>query len=155
MKLPLSSRTAAVFAAEGGGRGKKLKDCPETGYSPSGNLVDGDLVGDAAQSTALRYRLQPIYLEQCRSLRVGDDRSRRQDRARIGKSLDARGNVHRGAEIILPVIEHHRKARPLMDANLEQEVIATASIIELVHRIAHAQRGGDRPVGGRERCHDR
>ena len=50
----------------------------------------------------------------------------REDRARRGKALDARGDVHRLAEIVLPVVERHREARPLVDADLEQQVLAAA-----------------------------
>ena len=46
----------------------------------SWNLVDGDLVGDAAQCTALRHWLEPAGLQQCGSLRVGNDRPGCQNR---------------------------------------------------------------------------
>src|SRR6516162_11834441 len=67
----------------------------------SRDLVDRDLVGDATQGAALRRRSEPAGFEKGRGLRVGNDTLRRQDRARLGESLNACGDVHGRPEIIL------------------------------------------------------
>src|SRR6266478_5383674 len=78
------------------------------GQSPwlvrSRNLVDGELLGDAAQGAALCYRAEPAGREQVRGLRMLYDRPGRQDRTRIGETLHARGDVDRPPEIILAII---------------------------------------------------
>src|SRR5207248_2701085 len=95
----------------------------------------------------LRYRFEPAGFEQGGSLWVCYDGTRRQDIARIRKSLDPRGDVHGGPEIILAVVEHDREAGSFVDADLQQQILAVVPVIEVAHRLAHAQRGGDRPVG--------
>jgi hypothetical protein len=82
-----------------------------------------------------------------------DDRSGRENRTRGGKALNTRGDVHRLTEIVLPIVHHHREAWSLVDSDLEQQV--AIAVLDAGHRIAHAQRGRDRPVWGRKRGHDR
>src|ERR1700719_3454912 len=41
-----------------------------------------------------------------------------------------------------------------MDADLQQQVLTAAHVIEVAHGLPHAQCGGDRPVGGREGRHN-
>src|SRR5207245_1873537 len=53
------------------------------------------------------------------------------------------------------LVENDGETGPLMDPDLEQQPIAGASIIEIAHRLAHAERGGNRPVGGGECRHHR
>jgi hypothetical protein len=61
-----------------------------------------------------------------------------QDCAGIGQTLYARSDVDRPPEVILPVVEHDRETRPVMNADFEQQTVAVAAIIEVVHRLAHA-----------------
>ena len=82
-----------------------------------------------------------------------DDRPGRENRARGGKALNTRGDVHRLTEIVLPVVHHHREAWSLVDSDLEQQV--AIAVLDAGHRVAHAQRGRNRPVRGRKRGHDR
>ena len=42
-----------------------------------------------------------------------------------------------------------------MNADLEQQVAVAVALLDAAHRLAHAQRRGDRPVRGRERRHHR
>jgi hypothetical protein len=42
-----------------------------------------------------------------------------------------------------------------MDADLEQQIPAVAPIAQVAHCLAHAQGGGNRPVGGRKGRHHR
>src|SRR5947209_6172474 len=86
---------------------------------------------------------------------MGDDRTGRIDRARGSKTLDARGDVDGLAEIILAVVQNDRQARPLMKADLQQQILAAALGIEGEHRVADAQGGGHCPVGSRKRRHHR
>ena len=95
----------------------------------SGNLVNGDFIGDAAQGTALRDRSQSVDSEQRGRLRMRDHGPGRQDRTRIRESLNAGGDVHCGPEVVLAVIEHDRQARPFVDADLEQQVRPSISRI--------------------------
>ena len=84
-----------------------------------------------------------------------DDGPGRIDRPRVREPLHARRDVDGLSEIILPVVEHDREAGPLMDADLEQQILAAVLGVEGAHRLAHAQRRGHRPVRGRKRRHDR
>src|SRR6266481_4394748 len=123
------------------------------GYS--GNFVNRHLVGNAPQRRALRHRFEAAGLQQHRCLRVLYHRAGRVDRARDREILHARGDIHGLAEIVAAVVERDGETRPLMNADLEQQVLALALFIELAHRLAHAQRGADRPIRGRKRCHHR
>jgi len=82
------------------------------------------------------------------------DRPGRQDRARIRETLHARGDVDRPPEIILAIIQHDGEARPFMDPNFEQQIVAIAPAIEALHRLAHPQCRGNRSIGCRKGCHD-
>ena len=42
-----------------------------------------------------------------------------------------------------------------MDADLQQQILAAAPVIEIAHRFPHAECGGERPVGGRKGRHHR
>src|SRR6266481_4477166 len=99
---------------------RKLYVTRPVSTTKSRDLVDRDFVGDAAQCTALRYRFEPAGFEQGGGLRVRHDGAGRQDRARIRETLDSRGDVDGGPEIVLPIVEHDRQARPFMDADLQQ-----------------------------------
>ena len=72
-----------------------------------------------------------------------------------GEALHARGDVHGLAEIVLPVVQRDREARPLVDADLEQQILVAALRVERAHRLAHAQRRRHRAVGRREGRHHR
>ena len=56
----------------------------------------------------------------------------------IGEALHARGDVHRLPEIVLPLVQHDGEARPLVDADLEQQVLAPVLVVE--RRIASRMR---------------
>ena len=53
-----------------------------------------------------------------------DDRPGRQDRTRVGQTLHARRDIDGTAEIVLAVVENDGEARPLVDADLEQQPVA-------------------------------
>ena len=65
------------------------------------------------------------------------------------------GDVHRLPEIVLPLVERYRDARTDMDADLQDQVLAAALVVQLPHRFAHPERRGDGAVGRRERRHHR
>ena len=44
----------------------------------------------------------------------------------VGEALDARGDVHRLPEIILPLVHRHGDAGAVVDADLQQQVLAAA-----------------------------
>src|SRR3546814_15266428 len=69
--------------------------------------------------------------------------------------LDTRGDVHRLAEVVLPLVEAYGDAGALVDADLQQQILTAARLVEFSHRLAHAQGGGDRPVGCRKGRHHR
>ena len=77
------------------------------------------------------------------------------DRAIYGKVLHARGDVHRLAEIVLPVVEIDRETRALVDADLEQQVLVATLVVQVLHALAHAERRSDGTIGRDERRHDR
>src|SRR5271168_1229657 len=79
---------------------------PPGPWSVSRNFIHHRLVGDAAQRCALQRRLEPRVLEGFRGLWILHHRPGRQDGARGGEALDARGQVHGLAEIVLTLIEH-------------------------------------------------
>src|SRR3546814_5486202 len=76
-----------------------------------------------------------------------------EDPARGGEMLDTRGDVHRLAEVVLPLVEAYGDAGALVDADLQQQILTAARLVEFSHRLAHAQGGGDRPVGCRKGRH--
>jgi hypothetical protein len=88
---------------------------------------------------ALRHRLLAVAAEHLGALGIVDHRRRRQDRTRLGKALHARGDVHGLPEIVLPLVEVHRQARPFMDADLEQQILAAVRLVQRAHGLAHAQ----------------
>ena len=167
--LPVSE-AGVVFAGSGarsgsaGCRGNSSTRPEADGSVPQNSRPRGrswDLVarrplGDAAQRAALRHRAEPAGREQARRLRMRDDRPGRQDRARVGEPLHARGDIYRPAEVILAVVEHDRQARPLMDADLEQQIVAAVRP-SLRSRIASRMRKcrGDRAIGCRKGRHHR
>ena len=67
--------------------------------------------------------------------------------------LHARGDVYRLPEIVLTVVEHHGQARTFVDADLQEEVLSPTLGVEMVHRLAHPQRGGNGAVWRRESSH--
>src|SRR5437588_13131113 len=85
----------------------------------SGNLVNRHLLGDAAQRTLMRDRLEPAGFEQFARSGMFDDRPGRQDRPRIGQLLHAPGDVDGTAEIILALVAHDGEAGSLMGADHE------------------------------------
>src|SRR5216684_1475065 len=121
----------------------------------SGDLVDGHLLGDAAQRTAVRDRFEPAGFEQIGSFRVGDDRAGSKDRTRVGQTLYARRDIYGSAEIVLALVENDGQAGSLMDPYLEQLPVAGARVVEIAHCLSHAQRSSNRPIRGREGRHYR
>src|SRR3954468_21341008 len=93
------------------------------GYRRSGDFVDRDGIRNAAQQPLPLCRRHAAFSQQpCRAEAI-DDGPGRANRRRVGETLHARGNVDRLPEIILPFIEHDREAWPLMDADLEQQIL--------------------------------
>ena len=97
--------------------------------------------------------VSPLRFQHAGGARVLHDRAGGEDLARCGEALHARGDVHRLPEIILPLVQRDGDARPLVDADLQQQVLAAALLVQLAHRVAHPERRGDRAVGRRERRH--
>ena len=93
----------------------------------SRDLVDRQRGGDPAQGVALPHRREAAGLEQPGRLEVLDHRAGREDGARGGEPLHARGDVHGLAEVVLALVERDREAGPLVDADLEQQVLAVAA----------------------------
>src|ERR1700722_1970898 len=103
----------------------------------SGNLVDDDLVGNAAQRRLfLNRRDRRLVQDRGHRGRV-DHGSGDVDRLRGRQALNARGNVDGLAEIILPLVEHHRETRAFMDADLDHQIVPAAFGVELIHGGAH------------------
>src|SRR5271170_7038438 len=102
-------------------------------------LIHHRLVGDAAQRGALQRRLEARVLEDLRGLWILDYRPGRQDGARGSEALDARGHVHGLAEIILTFVQHDREAWPLVNADLEQQILVPAFGIDARHFLPHQQ----------------
>src|SRR5437016_6008041 len=92
----------------------------------SGNFVNRHLVGNAPQRRALGHRFEAAGLQQHRCLRVLYHRAGRVDRARDREILHARGDIHGLTEIVAALVERDGKTRPLMKADLEQQVLARA-----------------------------
>jgi len=52
------------------------------------------------------------------------------------------------AEIVLPLVEHHREARAFVNADLDDQIFLLATPgVEFLHRRAHTQAGDDRVLG--------
>src|SRR5450631_699380 len=108
----------------------------------SGNLINHDLVGYAAQRRLLlNGRNRRLVQDGGYRGRV-DHRPRDVDRVRGRQALDPCRDVDGLAEIILPLVEHDREARTFMDADLDHEVLGSAFGIERLHGGAHPQTGG-------------
>src|SRR6266478_2486254 len=104
----------------------------------SRDFVDHELVGDAAQGGAFGQRREPAGPKDRRGLRMADDRLGREDRARRGKPLHPRGDVHGLPEIVLAVVERDGEARPLVNAYLEQQVAVAVAASPMVLTTAPA-----------------
>ena len=59
----------------------------------------------------------------------------------------------RSARNILAVVQVDREAGPLVDADLEDDILMAALLVESAHAVAHLQRRGNRPVRRGERRH--
>ena len=74
--------------------------------------------------------ISAFSLQQPGGLRVVDDSAGGEDRLRIGEPLHARRDVDRLAEIVLPLVQRHRDAGPLVHADLEQQILAAVAAVE-------------------------
>ena len=75
------------------------------------------------------------------------------DLLRGRQALNPRRDVDGLAEIILPLVEHHRETRPFVNADLDHEIVGAALGIERVHRRAHPQARDERMLGPDEGRH--
>jgi hypothetical protein len=76
-------------------------------------------VRDASQFGWAFDRGNATAREYCRGALVHDDRLGRKDSLSVGKILNTQGDVDRLAEVVLPVVQRHREAWPLVDADLQ------------------------------------
>ena len=83
-----------------------------------------ELVGDAAQGCLTLDRGNPAVRQDRCAARIGYNGPAREDRLRQGQVLHAGGDVHGLPEIVLTFVEHHGQARALVDADLQEEVLA-------------------------------
>src|SRR5579859_5452860 len=119
------------------------------------DLVDRVVVGDAAQRALLSDRRQTFLCQQRAGLGVLDHRAGCPNRGRRRQPLHARGDVDGRTEEILAIVKDDREARSLVDADLQLQILAAAFGVQLFHRLAHAERGGDGMVGRMEGRHHR
>src|SRR3546814_3383706 len=73
--------------------------------------VVADLTGDAGQRRAVRLRRDAAGRRQARGPGVLQHRAGGEDLARDGEMLDTRGDVHRLAEVVLPLVEDRKSTR--------------------------------------------
>src|SRR6185437_1488437 len=92
----------------------------------SGNLEDRGLVGNAPQRRPLHHRLQARAFQDFDRVLVVHHRLCDENRARRGKSLHACRQIDGLAEVILAVVEDDREARPLVDADFEEQILVAA-----------------------------
>src|SRR5260370_34580533 len=92
-----TERTINLFASSrASGRSSEASDAPsELRVLGLRDLVDHELVGDAAQRGALGQRLEPAGLKDRRGLRAVHPRRRRADRARTRKPPHPRRELYR------------------------------------------------------------
>ncbi|MCY1515787.1 hypothetical protein D9M68_503890 [compost metagenome] len=103
----------------------------------------------------MRLRIEAAVAEQAGGARVVEHGAGGEDLARTREMLDARSDVDRLAEIILALVEVDGDARPLVDADFQQQILGAPVLVELSHRLAHAHGRRNRSVWRREGCHDR
>src|SRR5579871_3331943 len=109
------------------------------GRGPLGYFVDQHLVGDPAQRGLFLDRPDRALLQDRRYGRLLDHAAGRMNRSRGREPLNPRRDVDGLAEIILALVEHHREARPLVNADLDHEILGAALGIEVIHGGAHSQ----------------
>src|SRR5580704_2034903 len=117
-----STRAIAAGSATALPLGNLWAGDPAKVCHPSGNLVDHDLVGDAAQRGLLLNRRDRFLVEHFGNARRIDHRASDMDRLRGRQALHPGCDVDSLAEIILPFVEHDREAGTLMDADLDHEI---------------------------------
>ena len=68
---------------------------------------------------------------------IPDNRFRRHDNIGISKALYAGGNIDGLTEVVLPVVEVDCETWSLVDADLQENIVAAVLGIQLKHRLAH------------------
>jgi hypothetical protein len=138
-------------------RGSPLSTPSSSFVAPSSSRqrIHLEFLVDPAQCSALRDWVNPALGKDRCGLRVLHHRSCGKDGVRTSKVLNPRGDIHGLPKVVLTIIQGHGKAWPFMDANLQQQVLASALGIQPTHRRPHPQRSRQGAVGGREGRHDR
>src|SRR5215475_2735753 len=94
--------------------------------APLRYFVHHHLVGDAAQRGVLLDGPDRLSLQNGGDCRRIDHRCRDVNLLRGRQALDARSDIDGLSEIILPLIEHHGETRPLVNTDLDNEILAAA-----------------------------
>ena len=93
----------------------------------SRDLEHRDLLRNAAQFAFRRRRRDATIRERASRFVVADDRRGRKNRGTRRQDLQARGDVDDLAEIVLPLVEHHGRARPFVPADFQDQTAGEAS----------------------------
>src|SRR5258708_2042614 len=120
---------------------------------PSRYLVHHHLVGNAAQRRLFLDRLDGLPRQDRGQRRRIDDRAGDVDLLRGRQALHPGCDIDGLAEIILPLVEHHRQARALVDSDLDDQILGAARDIEHRHRGPHPKPRGQRVLGPDEGRH--
>src|SRR5260370_41992704 len=89
----------------------------------SGDFINDDLVGNAAQRGLLLNRDDRLLVEDGGYRGGVDHRPGNVDRLRRRQALNPCGDIDVLAEIILALVEHGGKARTVMDADLDHQSV--------------------------------
>src|ERR1700743_3012729 len=135
------NQIAAVVAGMSGGQ-PVFVDPPQrwAGYPTGlarvrlGNLIHHDLVGDAAQRGLLLNRPDRLLFQDGGDAGRVDNGARDVDLLASRQALHPCRDIDGLAEIVLALVQHHRKTRPFMDSDLYDQVGLAPLGIELVHR---------------------
>src|ERR1043166_22641 len=142
--------TATIWA---GTRGHAIADasCRRITFTQQSRyLVHHHLVGDAAQRGFLLDRPDRLILQNGGDAGRLDGGRGDVNLLRRRQALHARGDVDGLAEIVLPLVQHHRKAGAFMYPDLDDQILLAALAIERLHGFAHAQARDDGVLGADE-----
>src|SRR3984957_19046620 len=94
------------------------------------HLEDLELVAQSPQLRGPGGRSIARFAEHARDLRAFDDWLGREDRARVGQLVHARGDVDSLAKIVLPIVEHDGEARTRMQPDIQRQVLAATRLVD-------------------------
>src|SRR3712207_2574278 len=109
---------------------------------------------DAPQRRLPRHGGYPARGQDGRSILVLHDGTCGVDGLRDRKALHTRGDIDRLTEVVLAVVEGYREAWSLVDADLQDQILSSALLVQSPHRLPHSQSGGQGTVRRREGRHD-